>query len=67
MGYQQILDYLRTKLQIGYGETTIDDRFTLLSVCCLGTCDHAPAIMIGNNLHRDLTTDKLDAILETYK
>jgi NADH-quinone oxidoreductase subunit E len=67
MGYEKILDYLRTKLDINYGETTNDDRFTLLSVCCLGTCDHAPAIMIGNDLHRDLTTDKLDEILETYK
>jgi NADH-quinone oxidoreductase subunit E len=67
MGYEKILDYLRTKLDINYGETTMDDRFTLLSVCCLGTCDHAPAIMIGNDLHRDLTTDKLDQILETYK
>jgi NADH-quinone oxidoreductase subunit E len=67
MGYELILDHLRTKLEIGYGETTADDRFTLLSVCCLGTCDHAPALMIDEDLHRDLTIDQLDAILETYK
>lgn len=67
MGYEKILDGLKGRLKIGYGETTADDRFTLLSVCCLGTCDHAPAIMINDDLHRDLTTDKLDAILATYK
>lgn len=67
MGYEKILDGLKSRLKIGYGETTADDRFTLLSVCCLGTCDHAPAIMINDDLHRDLTTDKLDAILATYK
>jgi len=67
MGYEKILAHLKERLKIGYGETTAEDRFTLLSVCCLGTCDHAPAIMINEDLHRDLTTDKLDAILETYK
>jgi len=67
MGYNQILDHLKKRLAIGYGETTADDRFTLLSVSCLGTCDHAPAIMIGEDLHRDLTVDKLDKILDTYK
>jgi NADH-quinone oxidoreductase subunit E len=67
MGYEKILEHLKDRLKIGYGETTAEDRFTLLSVCCLGTCDHAPAIMINEDLHRDLTTDKLDAILETYK
>jgi NADH-quinone oxidoreductase subunit E len=67
MGYEEILNQLKNRLKIGYGETTTDDRFTLLSICCLGTCDHAPAIMINNDLHRDLTPDKLDEILETYK
>lgn len=67
MGYEKILDRLKHKLNIDYGQTTAEDRFTLLPVCCLGTCDHAPAIMIDDDLHRDLTTDKLDAILETYK
>jgi NADH-quinone oxidoreductase subunit E len=67
MGYEKLLVQLKDKLQIGYGETTADDRFTLLSICCLGTCDHAPAIMINEDLHRDLATDQLDAILATYK
>jgi NADH-quinone oxidoreductase subunit E len=67
MGYLYLVDYLSAKLNIAYGETTNDDRFTLLAVCCLGTCDHAPALMIDDDLHRDLTTDQLDAILETYQ
>ena len=67
LGYEGILNHLKNRLKIGYGETTPEDRFTLLSICCLGTCDHAPAIMINDDLHRDLTPDKLDAILETYK
>lgn len=66
MGYEGILKYLKTKLGINYGETTPDKRFTLLPVVCLGTCDHAPALMIDKDLHQDLTPEKIDNILEKY-
>lgn len=67
MGYEKILKYLNDKHQIQPGVTTEDDRFTLLTIPCLGTCDHAPALMIDNDLHRDLSEDNLDKILELYK
>jgi len=67
MGYSNILQYLTQKIGIKPGETTKDDRFTLLTIPCLGTCDHAPALMIDNDLHRDLSENKLDEILEKYK
>ena len=67
MDHEKILEHLNKNLEIKYGETTKDDRFTLLPIPCLGTCDHAPALMIDNDLHRDLTTEKLDSILENYK
>lgn len=67
MGYESILNYLKNKLNLEYGQTTPDDRFTLLPIPCLGTCDHAPAMIIDEQLYRDLTTDKLDEILEAYQ
>jgi NADH-quinone oxidoreductase subunit E len=67
MGYEEIKRSLEEKLRIKFGQTTEDDRFTLLPVPCLGTCDRAPAIMIDDDLHQDLTTDSLDKILEQYK
>ena len=67
MGYDNIKLNLTEKLGIQYGETTSDERFTLLPNPCLGTCDHAPAMMIGNDLYRDLETGKLDEILDKYK
>lgn len=66
LGYESILKYLSEKLGIKLGETTLDNRFTLLTKPCLGTCDHAPAMMIDNDLHRDLTAEKIDKILEKY-
>lgn len=67
MGYEKLYDHLKKKLGIEFGQTTKDNRFTLLTIPCLGTCDRAPALMINNDLHRDLTPEKLDKILEKYK
>lgn len=67
MGYDEIIDALKKKLGIEYGETTEDDRFTLLSVPCLGDCDRAPVLMIDEDLHRNLTTNKLEEILDRYE
>jgi len=67
MGYDNLLAYLTDRLGIGLGETSADGRFTLLPVPCLGTCDHAPAMMIDNELYQDLTQDRIDQILERYE
>jgi NADH-quinone oxidoreductase subunit E len=67
MGYEKIKTRLEELLQVKYGGTTTDNRFTLLPIPCLGTCDHAPALLIDNDLHRDLTPDDLNKILEQYK
>src|ERR1043165_3901022 len=64
MGYGRIRDELSRRLGVKLGETTADGRFTLLPIVCLGTCDHAPAMMIDGDLHRDLDPAKLDGILE---
>jgi hypothetical protein len=44
-----------------------DGRFTLLPIVCLGDCDHAPVMMIDDDLHHDLEAAKLDGILERYR
>ncbi len=67
MGYENIKEQLSQKLNIGYGETTADGRFTLLPNPCLGTCDCAPALMIDNDLYRNLTVEQLDEILKKYE
>ncbi len=64
MGCEKIREHLNGRLGIDYGQTTTDERFTLLPMACLGTCDRAPALMIDEDLHRDLTSEKLDQILE---
>ncbi len=67
MGYEKLRERLCSKLGVGLGETTADGRFTLLPIVCLGTCDHAPAMMVDEDLHRDLDPAKAEQTLESYK
>ena len=66
LGYDPLREHLRGALGIDPGETTSDGRFTLLPVACLGYCDHAPAMMIDEEIYGDLTPEKVDRILEKY-
>ncbi|MGN7818720.1 NADH-quinone oxidoreductase subunit NuoE [Chitinophaga varians] len=66
MGYTVLRQRLHEILLIGYGQTTADERFTLLPNACLGTCDHAPALMIDDDLYRDIQPADLEQILEKY-
>lgn len=67
MGYPGLLKQLNERLGITFGETTPDGRFTLLPNPCLGTCDHAPAMMVGEDLHQDLRPERVAEILERYE
>ena len=66
MGCDRLRQHLTARLGIQLGETSPDGRFTLLPIACLGTCDHAPALMIDDDLHRDLDSMKLDEIVAKY-
>ena len=67
LGCEQIREHLQQRLGVGLGETTADNRFTLLPTVCLGCCDHAPALMVDGDLHTDLDPVKIDTELEKYK
>lgn len=66
MGSEGLRAHLETKLGIRLGQTTPDGRFTLLPAACLGACDQAPALMVDDVLHENLTPERLDEILEGY-
>jgi NADH-quinone oxidoreductase subunit E len=58
-GCNSLQGQISQKLGIGPGETTPDNRYTLLPVPCLGACDKAPVIMVGEDLHEEVTADNL--------
>ena len=66
MGYNPLLDLLKTKLGIAFGETTRDERFTLLPISCLGACDRAPAMMVDEELYGPISPEIMDEVLKKY-
>ena len=67
MGEPEITGHICDKLRIHVGETTPDEKFTVSRVDCLGSCGTAPMMQINFDYHEDLTTEKVDRILDSLK
>jgi NADH-quinone oxidoreductase subunit E len=63
-GSDQIIDYIKQKLDIKVGETTEDGMFTLKTVECLGACGYAPMMQMGKIYKEHLTPERVDQIIE---
>lgn len=63
-GSDDIIDYIKQKLNIGVGETTTDGLFTLKTVECLGACGYAPMMQLGKHYKEHLTKERIDQIIE---
>jgi len=66
MGYAALRDRLLQVLDVELGQVTADGRFTVLENQCLGACDHAPVLMIDDDLYLDIAPEALDDILAKY-
>lgn len=67
MGYEQVRDQIKKSYEIDLGQTTRDGRLTLLPIACLGHCERAPAMMIDQDVHGDVTPEKVERIVEKYR
>lgn len=62
-GSDDIIAYIKSKLDIGVGETTADGMFTLKTVECLGACGYAPMMQMGMHYKEHLTPERVDQII----
>lgn len=63
LGAEKIRERLCEHLNVELGEMSEDGAYTVLPIVCLGACDHAPVVMIGNELRLDVTEDGVSEIL----
>lgn len=63
-GADELVEHLEQKLGIRCGETTPDRRFTLMEEECLGACGTAPAMMVNEDYHENLSEERVDQLLE---
>jgi NADH-quinone oxidoreductase subunit E len=63
MGAESLMRYLEERLNIRAGQTTVDGRFTLIPNVCLGHCELAPVMLVGQQVFGNLTEERIDQIL----
>lgn len=66
-GSAKIVKRLTELLDVEVGGTTKDRKFTLEVVRCMGACGLAPAVMINDEVIRQVNPDKLQHILDKYE
>ena len=66
-GGKSLIETISKEYNIGEGDTTVDRRFTLESVRCLGACGLGPVIVIDENVHGRVKPAKVKGIMGEYK
>ena len=67
VGSDDLLQWLKTRLGIGPGETTADGLFTVSTVECLAACGVGPMMQVNDDYYERLTEARLDRILADLK
>jgi len=63
MGADNLIRYLKDRLGVQVGETTPDNKFTLVTVQCLGSCGTAPMMQINDQYYEKLDEARIEQIL----
>jgi NADH-quinone oxidoreductase subunit E len=66
-GAQAVMDTCKRVLDIGVGQTTDDDLFTLSEVECLCACVNAPMVQIDDDFYEDLSAETMETILNELR
>lgn len=65
-GASRILEEIERRINIKAGETSENLMFTLETVNCLGACALGPIVVIDGEYHGQMTSAKVDKLLERY-
>ena len=66
-GADELFEHCERKFGVKHKGTTADGLFSLEEVECIGACSWAPAVQVNYNFHENLTTEKLDRVLDGCK
>jgi NADP-reducing hydrogenase subunit HndA len=65
-GIKEALSRIENEYKLKEGGTTPDRRFSLEAVRCLGACGLAPVMVVDQDTHGDVSSDKVIDLLEKY-
>lgn len=66
-GGRLVWQKLEQELGLAKGETSKDEKWTLLTTSCLGVCGVGPVLVIDNNIYGNVTPEQVPDILGNYK
>ena len=66
-GADELFEHCEKKFGVKHKGTTADGLFSLEEVECIGACSWAPAVQVNYDFHENLTTQKLDSVLDEYR
>ena len=66
-GSDKLLDVAREVSEINIGETSADNKFTIVEVECLGACCNAPMVQINDDYYEDLDAKNFKNLLINLK
>jgi NADH-quinone oxidoreductase subunit E len=65
-GSARLLELLEHQLKVKTGNTTNDDKFSLVHVACFGCCALAPVIVMDKEVHGRMSSTKTQKLLKKY-
>lgn len=65
-GGKRVIERLQERLGVELGGTTDDGKFTLEVARCIGSCGLAPAMLIDDEVYKQVNVNKLESILSKY-
>jgi len=65
-GAKRLIESFERELNITCGETDSTGKFTLEEVRCLGCCGLAPVVTVDEEVHAEVTVNKIAKILAKY-
>ncbi len=66
-GANDILEEVKSLLNIDVGQNTEDNLFSIENTRCLGCCSLAPVMMIGEDVYSEVKKEQVKEILDSYR
>lgn len=66
-GGRQVWQKLQQELDLENGDTSADNKWTLLTTSCLGVCGVGPVIIIDSDIYGNVIPDQVPEILGQYE
>ncbi len=67
VGGRQVLHKLKEILDLEPGQSSADNKWTLITTSCLGVCGIGPVILIDTDLYGNVQPDQVKSILSRYE